>query len=172
MNNQAVTHSEGREWLVASISIESVWLLCVLFLKLNSINFNSQSFSPFYSMIRILFISIGLYSVYLMIQGYHFRNGRAILSPKDGNSILNSIKSNLESQDVILFEADCTFAPAFGFWTAIGRLQFEGGEVEIKEIWFNRFFFRTQIAIRGISNLDETIIGSIKDTNFSVDPNH
>ena len=164
------THSEGREWLAASLSIAFVWLLCVFFIKFNSTNFNSQSLSSFYFIIQLLFLLIVLYSFYLMFQGYYFRNGRAFLSKKVGVLVLNSIKKSLDSENINLFENDCVFAPSFGFWTSIGRLQFEGGEVEIKEIWLNRFFFRTQIAIRGVSNFDEIIISSIKDTNFLVDP--
>ena len=172
METQSVTHSEGREWAVASVSIFLVWFLCVLFLQSNSIDFTSQSLALFYFMVRTLFILIGLYSVYLLFQGYCFRKGRAILSRKDGRSIFNSIKKSLESEEINFFENNCVFAPAFGFWTPVGRLQFEEGEVEIKEIWLNRFFFRTQIAIRGDITLDTTIFGSIKDTIFSADLNH
>ncbi|OIR15677.1 MAG: hypothetical protein BEU04_01905 [Marine Group III euryarchaeote CG-Bathy1] len=171
MNNQSITHSEGREWVVASLSIAFVWLLCVLFIKLNSLNFNSQSLSSFYFIIQFLFLLIGLYSLYLLFQGYYFRNGRAVLSKKNGIHVLNSIKKSLNSENINLFEDNCVFAPSFGFWTSIGRLQFEEGEVEIKEIWLNRFFFRTQIAIRGIPSFDKLIINSIKDTSFSVDLN-
>lgn len=169
MKTQSFTHSEGREWAAASVSIFLVWILCILFLQFNSIVFTSQSLASFYFTVQALFVSIGLYSVYLLFQGYRFRKGRATLSRKDGHSIFNSIKATLELNEVNLFEDDCAFAPAFGFWTPIGRLQFEEGEVEIKEIWFNRFFFRTQIAVRGALSLDNTIFNSIKDTNFSAD---
>jgi hypothetical protein len=36
-----------------------------------------------------------------------------------------------------------------GLWRSIKLFELENGEIEIKEIWFSAFFYRTQIAFRG-----------------------
>ena len=36
-----------------------------------------------------------------------------------------------------------------GLWRHIKLYSLEKGEIEIKELWFSAFFYRTQVAFRG-----------------------
>ena len=36
-----------------------------------------------------------------------------------------------------------------GMWRHIKSYSLEKGEIEIKELWFSAFFYRTQVAFRG-----------------------
>ena len=54
----------------------------------------------------------------------------------------------LLDDELEVHETSCVSAPDLGLWRPVGRLILEDGEIEIKELWFYMYYYRTQVAIR------------------------
>ena len=78
-------------------------------------------------------------------------------SETEGDRIIVELEKLLIASKIDVKETLCEGAFSFGLWVPIGRLSLSSGEIEIKELWFSAFFYRTQIALRG--DFPQDIIG-------------
>ena len=67
----------------------------------------------------------------------------------DGEEILFDLEKLFIDADLSVKEKSCVNVNSLGLWREIGRLALSEGEIEIKEIWFYVYYYRTHIAIRG-----------------------
>ena len=157
-------NSESREWYIASALILAIIIICYLvIMKYVFIN-ESELSLELTNAIKFSVFILSLSGIFVGIQGYRFREGKGILIRKDGEEILFDLEKLFLESDLPVKETFCLGTGSMGLWRPIGRLSLREGEVEIKEIWFYMYFYRTQIALRGkvpqklvdkfISNLD------------------
>ena len=59
------------------------------------------------------------------------------------------IESLFLKKDIDIKAADSTNIFDMGLWRHVKLYSLEKGEIEIKELWFSAFFYRTQVAFRG-----------------------
>ena len=142
-------HSESREWYVASTVIILVTVLCYSIILIYVLPDQSQTFHQFIKMINVSFLLLGLSGVFLGFQGYRFREGKAFLLRMDGERIIVELEKLLIASKIEALEISCIDAFSFGLWRPIGRLSLNSGEIEIKELWFSAYFYKTQISLRG-----------------------
>ena len=142
-------HSESREWYVAASVILSVTIICYLILVRYISPDQSQIFPLFTQTINLSFLLLGLSGVFIAYQGYRFKDGKAFLSEIEGDQIIVELEKLLIASKIDVKEILCEGVFSFGLWVPIGRLSLSSGEIEIKELWFSAFFYRTQIALRG-----------------------
>ena len=157
-------NSESREWYIASALILVIILICYLVLQRYVFADQSGISLDLTKAIKISFFILSLSGIFVGIQGYRFREGKGILIRKDGEEILFDLEKLFLEADLPVKETFCLSTGGLGLWRPIGRLFLKEGEIEIKEIWFYMYFYRTQIALRGklpqklvdefISNLD------------------
>jgi|TARA_B110000263_G_scaffold67962_1_gene58911 hypothetical protein len=157
-------NSESREWYIASALILVIILICYLVLQRYVFADQSGISLDLTKAIKISFFILSLSGIFVGIQGYRFREGKGILIRKDGEEILFDLEKLFLEADLPVKETFCLATGGLGLWRPIGRLFLKEGEIEIKEIWFYMYFYRTQIALRGklpqklvdefISNLD------------------
>ena len=141
-------HSESREWYVASAVIISVTVLCYSVI-IGVLPDQSHIFHQFAKTINISFLLLGLSGAFLGFQGYRFREGKAFLLRMDGERIIVELEKLLIASKIEARETPCIDAFSFGLWRPIGRLSLNSGEIEIKELWFSAYFYRTQVSLRG-----------------------
>ena len=141
-------HSESREWYVASAVIISVTVLCYSVI-VGVLSDQSQIFHQFAKTINLSFLLLGLSGAFLGFQGYRFREGKAFLLRMDGERIIVELEKLLIASKIEARETPCVDAFSFGLWRPIGRLSLNSGEIEIKELWFSAYFYRTQVSLRG-----------------------
>ena len=141
-------HSESREWYVASAVIISVTVLCYSVI-VGVLSDQSQIFHQFTKTINLSFLLLGLSGAFLGFQGYRFREGKAFLLRMDGERIIVELEKLLIASKIEARETPCVDAFSFGLWRPIGRLSLNSGEIEIKELWFSAYFYRTQVSLRG-----------------------
>ena len=142
-------HSESREWYVASAVIISVTVLCYSIIVIYVLPDQSQTFHQFAKTINLSFLLLGLSGVFLGFQGYRFREGKAFLLRMDGERIIVELEKLLIASKIEAREIQCIDAFSFGLWRPIGRLSLNSGEIEIKELWFSAYFYKTQVSLRG-----------------------
>ena len=99
--------------------------------------------------IHLSFALLGLSGIFLAYQGYRFRESKGILVRRDGEEILFDLEKLFIDADLSVKEKSCVNVNSLGLWREIGRLALSEGEIEIKEIWFYVYYYRTHIAIRG-----------------------
>ena len=141
-------HSESREWYVASAVIISVTVLCYSVI-VGVLSDQSQIFHQFAKTINLSFLLLGLSGAFLGFQGYRFREGKAFPLRMDGERIIVELEKLLIASKIEARETPCVDAFSFGLWRPIGRLSLNSGEIEIKELWFSAYFYRTQVSLRG-----------------------
>ena len=142
-------NSESREWYIASIAIVIVTFTCYSFLNWYILSDQSEILPTIANAIHLSFALLGLSGVFLAYQGYHFREGKGILVRRDGEEILFDLEKLFIDADLSVKEKSCVNVNSLGLWREIGRLALSEGEIEIKEIWFYVYYYRTHIAIRG-----------------------
>ena len=142
-------NSESREWYIASIAIIIVTFICYSFLNWYILPDQSEILPTIANAIHLSFGLLGLSGVFLAYQGYRFRDGKGFLVRKDGEEILFDLEKLFIDADIPVKEKSCVNANSLGLWRDIGRLALSEGEIEIKEIWFYVYYYRTHIAIRG-----------------------
>jgi len=157
-------NSESREWYLASALILTIIVICYLVLMKYVFTDQSELSLDIMKAIKFSFFILSLSGIFVGVQGYRFRNGKGFLIRKDGEEILFDLEKLFLESDLPVKETFCLGTGSMGLWRPIGRLSLREGEVEIKEIWFYMYFYRTQIALRGkvpqklvdkfISNLD------------------
>ncbi len=142
-------NSESREWYIASIAIVIVTFICYSFLNWYILSDQSEILPTIANAIHLSFALLGLSGVFLAYQGYRFREGKGVLVRRDGEEILFDLEKLFIDADLSVKEKSCVNANSLGLWRDIGRLALSEGEIEIKEIWFYVYYYRTHIAIRG-----------------------
>ena len=142
-------NSESREWYIASAVIILVTTICYSIIAIYVIPDQSQIFHLFAKTINVSFLLLGFSGVFLGFQGYRFREGKALLLRMDGDRIIVELEKSLMAAKLEVQETQCIDAFSFGLWRPIGCLSLNSGEIEIKELWFSAYFYRTQIALRG-----------------------
>ena len=142
-------HSESREWYIASATIISVATICYSIIAIHVLPDQSQVFPLFAKTINVSFLLLGLSGVFLGFQGYGFREGKAFLLRMDGDRVIVELEKLLLSAELDVRGTECADVSSLGLWRPIGRLSLNSGEIEIKEIWFSAYYYRTQIALRG-----------------------
>ena len=141
-------NSESREWYIASGLIFGVTFICYSFLNWYILPDQSETLPTIANAIHLSFALLFLSSVFLAIQGYRFRNGKALLLRKDGEEILFDLEKLFIDADLSVKELSCINVNSLGLWRPVGRLVLSEGEIEVKEIWFYVYYYRTQIAFR------------------------
>ena len=157
-------NSESREWYLASGLILTIIVICYLVLMKYVFTDQSELSLDIMKAIKFSFFILSLSGIFVGVQGYRFRKGKGFLIRKDGEEILFDLEKLFLESDLPVKETFCLGTGSMGLWRPIGRLSLKEGEIEIKEIWFYMYFYRTQIALRGtvpqklvdkfISNLD------------------
>ncbi len=157
-------NSESREWYLASALILTIIVICYLVLMKYVFIDQSELSLDIMKAIKFSFFILSLSGIFVGVQGYRFRKGKGFLIRKDGEEILFDLEKLFLESDLPVKETFCLGTGSMGLWRPIGRLSLKEGEIEIKEIWFYMYFYRTQIALRGkvpqklvdkfISNLD------------------
>jgi len=157
-------NSESREWYLASALILTIIVICYLVLMRFVFTDQSELSLDITKAIKLSFFVLSLSGIFVGVQGYRFRKGKGFLIRKDGEEILFDLEKLFLESDLPVKETFCLGTGSMGLWRPIGRLSLKEGEIEIKEIWFYMYFYRTQIALRGkvpqklvdefISNLD------------------
>lgn len=142
-------NSESREWYIASIAIVIVTFICYSFLNWYILSDQSEILPTIANAIHLSFALLGLSGIFLAYQGYRFREGKGILVRRDGEEILFDLEKLFIDADLSVKEKSCVNVNSLGLWREIGRLALSEGEIEIKEIWFYVYYYRTHIAIRG-----------------------
>ena len=142
-------NSESREWYIASIAIVIVTFICYSFLNWYILSDQSEILPTIANAIHLSFALLGLSGVFLAYQGYRFREGKGILVRRDGEEILFDLEKLFIDADLSVKEKSCVNVNSLGLWREIGRLALSEGEIEIKEIWFYVYYYRTHIAVRG-----------------------
>ncbi len=141
-------NSESREWYIASGLIFGVTFICYSFLNWYILPDQAEILTTIANAIHLSFALLFLSSVFLAIQGYRFRNGKALLLRKDGEEILFDLEKLFIDADLSVKELSCINVNSLGLWRPVGRLVLSEGEIEVKEIWFYVYYYRTQIAFR------------------------
>ena len=142
-------NSESREWYIASIAIVIVTFICYSFLNWYILSDQSEILPTIANAIHLSFALLGLSGVFLAYQGYRFRGGKGVLVRRDGEEILFDLEKLFIDADLSVKEKSCVNVNSLGLWREMGRLALSEGEIEIKEIWFYVYYYRTHIAIRG-----------------------
>ena len=142
-------NSESREWYIASIAIVIVTFICYSFLNWYILSDQSEILPTIANAIHLSFALLGLSGIFLAYQGYRFREGKGILVRRDGEEILFDLEKLFIDADLSVKEKSCVNVNSLGLWRDIGRLALSEGEIEIKEIWFYVYYYRTHIAVRG-----------------------
>lgn len=141
--------SESREWYFVSSLIMSLALICYFVVAWYALPDQSEIFPVLTMAINISFFLLGLSGFFLGLQGYNFRNNDAILVRLEGEELALKIESLFLKKEVEIKARECSTLLDMGLWRPIKSFTLEKGEIEIKEIWFSAFFYRTQIAFRG-----------------------
>ncbi len=141
-------NSESREWYIASGLIFGVTFICYSFLNWYILPDQAETLPTIANAIHLSFVLLFLSSVFLAIQGYRFRNGKALLIHKDGEEIIFDLEKLFIDADLSVKEISCVNANSLGLWRSVGRLSLSEGEIEVKEIWFYVYYYRTQLAFR------------------------
>ena len=141
--------SESREWYFVSSLIMSLALICYFVVAWYALPDQSEIFPILAMSINISFFLLGLSGFFLGLQGYNFRNNEAILVRLEGEEVALKMESLFLKKGVEIKPRECSTLLDMGLWRPVKSLSLEKGEIEIKEIWFSAFFYRTQVAFRG-----------------------
>ena len=142
-------NSESREWYFASGLILAVKFLCYTFLNSYVLPDQAEILPTIANAIHLSFALLALSAIFLAYQGYQFRDNKGILIRKDGDETLFDLEKLFLDADLDVKEKSCVSANSLGLWRPMGRLVLSDGEIEVKEIWFYVYYYRTQIALRG-----------------------
>ena len=141
-------NSESREWYIASGLIFGVTFICYSFLNWYILPDQAETLPTIANAIHLSFVLLFLSSAFLAIQGYRFRNGKALLLRMDGEEIMFDLEKLFIDAELSVKELSCINANSLGLWRPVGRLSLSEGEIEVKEIWLYVYYYRTQVAFR------------------------
>ena len=142
-------NSESREWYFASGLILAITFLCYTFLNSYLLPDQAEILPTIANAIHLSFALLALSGIFLAYQGYQFNDNKGILIRKDGDEVLFDLEKLFLDADLDVKEKSCVSANSLGLWRPMGRLVLSDGEIEVKEIWFYVYYYRTQIALRG-----------------------
>jgi len=142
-------NSESREWYFVSSLIIILALICYLVVASYALHDQAELFPLLTMAINLSFFLLGLSGVFLGLQGYNFRKNKAILIRLEGEEIALKIESLFLKKNIDIKARDSTNLFDMGMWRHVKSYSLEKGEIEIKELWFSAFFYRTQVAFRG-----------------------
>jgi len=142
-------NSESREWYYVSFLIVSIALICYFVVASYALPDQSEIFPLLTLAINISFFLLGSSGVFLGLQGYNFRNNKALLVRVEGEEVALKIESLFLKENIDIKVREFSNLFDMGLWRPIKLFSLDRGEIEIKELWFSAFFYRTQIAIRG-----------------------
>ncbi len=142
-------NSESREWYYVSFLIVSIALICYFLVASYALPDQSEIFPLLTLAINISFFLLGSSGVFLGLQGYNFRNNKALLVRVEGEEVALKIESLFLKENIDIKVREFSNLFDMGLWRPIKLFSLDRGEIEIKELWFSAFFYRTQIAIRG-----------------------
>ena len=142
-------NSESREWYFASGLILFVTFSCYTFLNWYVLPDQAEILPTIANAIHLSFALLALSGIFLAYQGYQFKDNKGILIRKDGDEALYELEKLFLDVDLDVKEKSCVNANSLGLWRPMGRLVLRDGEIEVKEIWFYVYYYRTQIALRG-----------------------
>ena len=142
-------NSESREWYYVSFLIVSISLICYFVVASYALPDQSEIFPLLTLAINISFFLLGSSGVFLGLQGYNFRNNKALLVRVEGEEVALKIESLFLKENIDIKVREFSNLFDMGLWRPIKLFSLDRGEIEIKELWFSAFFYRTQIAIRG-----------------------
>ena len=140
---------ESREWYLVSSLIIFLALCCYFIVAMYALPDQSEIFPVLTMAINLSFFLLGLSGVFLGLQGYNFRNNEAVLVRSEGEEVALKIESLFLKEDIEIKGRDSSNLMDMGLWRPIKLYVLEKGEIEIKEMWFSAFFYRTQVAFRG-----------------------
>ena len=141
--------SESREWYFVSSLIIAIALVCYLVVASYSLPDQSELFPLLTMAVNLSFFLLGLSGVFLGLQGYNYRKNKALLVRLEGEKIALKIESIFLRKNIDIKATDSTNLFDMGLWRHVKLYSLEKGEIEIKELWFSAFFYRTQVAFRG-----------------------
>ena len=141
--------SESREWYFVSSLIIAIALVCYLVVASYSLPDQSELFPLLTMAVNLSFFLLGLSGVFLGLQGYNYRKNKALLVRLEGEKIALKIESIFLRENIDIKATDSTNLFDMGLWRHVKLYSLEKGEIEIKELWFSAFFYRTQVAFRG-----------------------
>tara|TARA_Y100001970_G_scaffold256637_1_gene334567 strand:+ start:2768 stop:3259 length:492 start_codon:yes stop_codon:yes gene_type:complete len=142
-------NSESQVWYLFSTLIIFLALICYFVVAIYALPDQSKIFPLLTLAINFSFFLLGAAGIFLAFQGYNFRNNEAILVAERGEDLALKIEALYLEKNVKIKEGDCLNLMDMGLWRSIKLFTLEKGEIEIKELWFSAFFYRTQIAFRG-----------------------
>ena len=151
--------SESRVWYIASVILLGVTTLCYSIVHVFVLPDQSQIFPLVSKAITVSFVFLGLSGLFVGFQGFRFKEGKSVLVKADGEQLILKLEKVLLDNEHEVRETECVSAPDLGLWRDVGRLLLEDGEIEIKELWFYMYFYRTQVAIR--NKVPEEIVEKI-----------
>jgi len=140
--------SESRVWYIASALVLGITVICYSIVSIFVFPDQSQIFPLVSNAVTLSFVLLGASGIFIGFQGYKFSDGRSFLIRKDGEQLILKLEKMLLDNEVEVREVACVNAPDLGLWRSIGRLLLADGEIEIKELWFSMYYYRTQVAIR------------------------
>ena len=141
--------SESREWYFVSSLIIFLALICYFIVAMYALPDQSEIFPILTMAINLSFFLLGLSGVFLGLQGYNFRNNEAVLVRLEGEEVALNIESLFLKENIEIKGRECSNLLDMGLWRPVKLYILEKGEIEIKEMWFSAFFYRTQVALRG-----------------------
>ena len=141
-------NSESREWYIASGLILFVTVLCYSFLSWSALPESSEILPVVTNAIHLSFALLALSGLFLAIQGYRLKDSKGFILRKDGEEVLYDLERLFIDADLSVKELSCINANSLGLWRPVGRLSLSDGEIEVKEIWFYVYYYRTQVAFR------------------------
>ena len=142
-------NTESREWYFVSSLIIFLALICYFIVAMYALPDQSEIFPILTLAINLSFFLLGLSGVFLGLQGYNFRNNEAVLVRLEGEEVALKIESLFLKEDIEIRGRECSNLMDMGLWRPVKLYILEKGEIEIKEMWFSAFFYRTQVALRG-----------------------
>jgi len=141
--------SESREWYFVSLLIISLALFCYLIIAIYALPDQSEIFPLLTTAINLSFFLLGLSGLFLGLQGYNFRNNKAVLVRLEGEEVALKLENLFLKSNLEIKGKECSTLMDMGLWRPVKLYILEKGEIEIKEMWFSAFFYRTQVALRG-----------------------
>ena len=142
-------NTESREWYFVSSLIIFLALICYFIVAMYALPDQSEIFPILTLAINVSFFLLGLSGAFLGLQGYNFRNNEAVLVRLEGEEVALKIESLFLKENIEIKEGECSNLIDMGLWRPVKLYILEKGEIEIKEMWFSAFFYRTQVALRG-----------------------
>ena len=100
--------SESREWYFVSSLIISLALVCYFIVAIYALPDQSEIFPLLTTAINLSFFLLGLSGVFLGLQGYNFRNNKAVLVRLEGEEVALKIESLFLKNNLEIKGKECS----------------------------------------------------------------